>query len=321
MALGEFSLIKTFFAEQGPRRSDVALAIGDDCALLTPPPGQCVAVTTDTLVENVHFTADAGAAAIGHKAVAVNLSDLASMGAEPAWLSLALTLPEVDEAWLAEFAQGALQLAQQHNIQLIGGDTTRGPLTITLTAQGLVPAQQALRRDQGRPGDRLYVTGTLGDAAVALAPQWQTAANPEQRSALLQRLQWPTPKVATGLALRGLAYTAIDLSDGLAADLGHILERSQCGAQLWLEQLPVSTTLKALMSAEEAARYALQGGDDYELLFAVPEHNAARVEQHLQECSLPYYCIGRLIPSSAGELSLLWHGEPVSWSVAGFQHF
>lgn len=318
--LGEFSLIDTYFNRQTPLRDDVELAIGDDCALLCPRPGQRLVVTTDTLVDGVHFTAAAGPRAIGHKALAVNLSDIAAMGAQPAWLSLALTLPDVDEPWLAQFSAGLLELADRYGVTLIGGDTTRGPLSITITAQGLLDDARCLRRDAGQPGDWIYVTGTLGDAAAALQPELMNRSPVAVQQQLLQRLYYPEPRVEAGCALRTIAAAGMDVSDGLAADLGHILKRSRCAAELWLESLPLSAALRAATDEQEGARLALNGGDDYELLFTIAGSRVAEMEQALATAGVTYQRIGRLL-SGSPQLNLTWQGQRVTWPVSGFVHF
>lgn len=286
MSLDEFALIRRHFAGLTRAGDDVRLGIGDDAALLVPPPGEWLAMTSDTLVAGRHFPHQTAAFDIGWKALAVNLSDLAAMGARPLWFLLALTLPEFDEPWLCGFADGLKQLAGQHGIALVGGDTTRGELSITVTAIGAVPAGQALRRDGARAGDLVCVTGTLGDAALGLALTGH-APPPHDRSpcaqgehdhaALRARLDRPTPRVAAGLALRGLASAAIDLSDGLAGDLGHVLAASGVGAILAADRLPMSEAFAR--QAEDARRLALQaaGGDDYELCVCIPadRHDAA----------------------------------------------
>lgn len=279
MANSEFALIQRFFTKQDVKRSDVLLGVGDDCALLRVPPGESLAVTTDTLVSGVHFFADTDPESLGHKALAVNLSDLAAMGARPAWITLALALPEVNSHWLSAFCRGLFNLAQRFAVQLVGGDTTRGPLTITIQACGFVPDQNALRRDGATPADRIYVTGTIGDAALALAAiknHW--TLSDIHLSHLQARLLHPIPRVKQGLQLRGLASAAIDISDGLAQDLKHILQRSGVGATLDVDHLPRSQALQTSLQAEDAIALALTGGDDYELCFTVPPQHQSRLQ-------------------------------------------
>lgn len=278
--LSEFSLIDRYFAEHAPNRSDVALGIGDDGALLIPPVGQQLVVTLDTLVADVHFFAAADPEGIGHKALAVNLSDLAAMGATPAWVTLALTLPQVDESWLAAFCRGFFTLADRYGVQLIGGDTTRGPVTvISVQAHGFAPAGSALRRTGAQPGDGVYVTSTLGDAGLALAAAFGKATvSAEHRAYLQARLERPEPRLAQGLALRGIASAAIDVSDGLAQDLSHILKRSGVGARLEVEQLPLSLALKASLDQDAAITTALISGDDYELCFTAPPDRVSQLD-------------------------------------------
>lgn len=280
MPASEFSLIDRYFAARGPRRPDVALGIGDDCALLVPPAGEQLVVTLDTLVADVHFFAGADPEGIGHKALAVNLSDLAAMGATPAWVTLALTLPRADEDWLEQFCRGLFALADRYGVQLVGGDTTHGPVTvITLQAHGFVPPGQALRRDGAKPGDGIYVTGTPGDAGLALAAAYgKTTVGAAYHAYVRARLERPEPRITQGVALRGVASAAIDISDGLAQDLGHILERSAVGARLDVEQLPLSSALTASLDRDDTIITALTGGDDYELCFTVPPERTAQLE-------------------------------------------
>lgn len=277
MPTSEFALIDRYFATQRRQRPDVALGIGDDCALLVPPADQHLVATMDTLVAGVHFFANADPASLGHKALAVNLSDLAAMGAAPAWAMLALTLPDVDEHWLEQFCQGLFALADRYEMQLIGGDTTHGPATvITIQAQGFIPPGLALNRDGAQPDDGIYVTGTPGDAGLALAAAFgRVVVAPEYRGYLQQRLERPEPRIAQGLALRGIASAAIDISDGLAQDLGHILQRSRVGARLEVDRLPLSRALAASLDHEAALGTALASGDDYELCFTVPPDRTA----------------------------------------------
>ncbi|ROR34969.1 thiamine-phosphate kinase [Inmirania thermothiophila] len=274
---GEFDLIERFF-RRGPARADVALGVGDDAALLRPPPGCELVAATDTLVEGVHFPAGTDPAAVGHKALAVNLSDLAAMGAEPRWALLALTLPAADEDWLAAFAAGLEALAREAGVALVGGDTTRGPLAATVTVLGSVPAGQALRRCGARPGDDVWVSGTLGDAALGLAAATGRLELPAAVAAALRaRLDRPRPRLALGRRLRGLARACIDVSDGLVADLGHVCRASGVGARIERAALPLSPAAQAALAAGGDPAAPLVGGDDYELLFTAPPWAAAAV--------------------------------------------
>lgn len=268
--MNEFEIIRTFFARQALTRDDVVLGIGDDAAVLQVPAGQQLVMSTDLLVSGVHFFERTDAESIGHKALAVNLSDLAAMGATPAWFTLTLSLPRAEPAWLEGFCQGLFALARQHKLQLVGGDTTRGPLTVGIQICGFVPPGQALTRAGARPGDRVYVTGQLGDAGVGLRHAQGTLDLPEPyRIHVLERLNRPQPRVAAGLGLRGVASACIDISDGLAADLGHVLAASAVGARIELPRLPVSPAYDCAF-AQYRWDLALAAGDDYELCFTVP---------------------------------------------------
>lgn len=280
--MNEFSIINEYFADCTRKRDDVILGAGDDCALLVVPPAHELAVSIDTLVAGVHFAAEANPAALGHKALAVGLSDLAAMGAEPAWATLALTLPEADRSWLARFSRGLSELAARYDVQLVGGDTTRGPLTVTLQLHGFVPQGKGIRRDGARPGDGIYVTGTLGDSGLALqARLGGLQLTKEALSYVEQRLDWPQPRIREAAALRPLVHSAIDISDGLIADLGHILERSGVGAVLEVEALPLSDALGASLEPAEAWTLALAAGDDYELCFTAPAEAHERIQTAL----------------------------------------
>jgi thiamine-monophosphate kinase len=316
----EFDLIKRFFAEQGIKRKDVLLGIGDDCALLQPIERQNLAVTTDTLVAGVHFPLGTSARAIGHKAIAVNLSDLAAMGADPCWCSLALTVPDIDEAWLTDFCAGVFELCEYYNVQLIGGDTTQGPLSITVTAQGVIPADKAMRRSGAKTGDWIYVTGEIGDAALALQ-QLLGHAQVETiyQQQLLTKLNYPQPRVLAGQALRDYASAAIDISDGLIADLEHICIASGVGANLKLDNLPLSSALQDSLTPMQAINLALSGGDDYELLFTVSEDKKVGMETALSHTGVVITCIGQINGSDKVTASL--NNEIISVEVKGFEHF
>ena len=318
----EFSLIDCYFANHAPNRCDVALGIGDDCALLIPPTDEQLVVTLDTLVADVHFFAAANPEGIGHKALAVNLSDLAAMGATPAWATLALTLPKADEAWLAAFCRGLFALADRYGVQLVGGDTTHGPVTvITLQAHGFVPPGLALRRDGAKPGDGVYVTGTLGDAGLALAAAFGKATIAAgQHSYIQARLERPEPRLIQGLALRGIASAAIDISDGLAQDLSHILERSDVGAQVKVEQLPLSLALSASLDHETALATVLTSGDDYELCFTVPSDRWAQLETVATAWTCRCTCIG-VIEAKPGLRLVCADGSTLRLKRLGYDHF
>ena len=319
MSHSEFAMIERYFQRAGDR-ADVLLGIGDDAALLTPPPGQSLVVTVDLLAAGVHFLADADPRGIGHKALAVNLSDLAAMGAEPAWGTLAIALPGVEPDWLAAFCEGFFSLAEQHSLQLVGGDTTRGPLTISVQVHGFVPENQALRRDGARPGDRIMITGVPGEAALALAGlQGRTELPGAHRDTLLARLERPSPRIAQGLDLRGLATSAIDISDGLIQDLGHILRRSRVGARLELARLPGSPALQSVEPGL-ALDCQLGGGDDYELLFTVAPAQLAELRRRAAAWDCEPSEIGEI--EAGNELRLIRPDGSVHVPAArGFDHF
>ena len=277
--MNERDLIRRFFLKQPVTRDDVRLGIGDDAALVAVPPGQELAITTDTLVAGVDFLADADPSTVGHKALAVNLSDLAAMGAAPAWFTLTLSLPSADAQWLAAFARGLFALAQRHGIVLIGGDLSRGPLAVDISAYGHVPVGQALQRRGAAVGDAIFVTGTIGDAALALSHLLDgRPLVAEDAAAVGERLHRPIPRVAEGLRLRGVASAAIDLSDGLLSDLGRIAEASRVGARIHLNQLPLSDAYRRYL-AQVGYDPAIATGDDYELCFTVPPGRVAALEK------------------------------------------
>lgn len=297
----EFRLIDRIRERTAQGREDVRLGIGDDAALLAVPAGQELAVAIDTLVEGVHFPVGTAPADIGWKALAVNLSDLAAMGAVPAWALLALTLPRPDAAFIDGLADGFAQLARQHRLALVGGDTTRGPLTLSVAVHGFVPPGQALTRAGAHTGDAVLVTGTLGDAAAGLhclqAPT-QTDIRTSMRDVLIDRLNRPVPRLAAGLALRGRASACLDVSDGLLADLGHLCAASGLGAEIDAALLPRSSALLGLFDETAARDFALAGGDDYELCFTVPAARVAEVQADLARLGCGATRIGRIV---AGE--------------------
>ncbi len=316
--MSEFDLIQRYFTRATP---GAQLGVGDDAALLQPSPGKMLAVSSDMLVSGTHFFPDAEPFALGHKVLAVNVSDLAAMGATPRWATLALSLPEVNEDWLAAFSAGFFALAQQHGVELVGGDTTRGPLNFCVTIFGEVPAGQALRRDGAQVGDEIWLSGRVGDAALALAHYLdKVTLCPDALAACAPALHQPQPRVALGLALRGVAHSAIDVSDGLLADLGHILQRSQVGAQVDLAALPVSDTLRPHLSTPLGLDCALSGGDDYELCFTAPLNRHAEVMQRAARVGVPVTRIGRIVAGSGCELRD-GNGQARSVQRRGYDHF
>jgi thiamine-monophosphate kinase len=317
--LSEFELIAKYFTR--PSRT-AALGVGDDCALVRPPAGLVLALTTDTLSEGTHFLPGADARLLGHKSLAVNLSDLAAMGADPRWFLLALVLPDANEAWLAAFSAGMFALADAQAIELIGGDTTRGPRTITITAIGTLPAGYALRRDAAQAGDDVWLSGSTGDAALGLAHlKGRIALAPEAAARCVARLHAPDARVRLGQRLRGVAAAAIDVSDGLLADLGHILERSHVTAEVDYESLPRSPDLGACADAALAEECLLAGGDDYELLFTAAPGRRAAVEAAGQAAGVPVTRIGRIVAGAPRVRLLDGSGKPMRVEWLGFDHF
>ena len=321
--MGEFELIRKFF-QRPVHRSP--LGVGDDCALLATAPGMQLAVSTDMLVEGRHFFADVNPQLLGHKALAVNLSDLAASGAKPLAFTLALSLPRADAAWCQAFADGLFGLADQHQCELVGGDTTQGPLTICITVFGEVPAGQALLRSGAQVHDDIWVSGSLGDARIALdALLRQHALPPAVLAQARQRLEQPTPRVALGLALRGIATSCLDISDGLLGDLNHILEASQVGARidanitrglLRARRHPMMAALA--MSRIDAC--TLAGGDDYELCFTAPPDAQSAVREAAAQAGVPVTCIGR-IEAERGVRVMAPGGQQLPLRFAGFEHF
>lgn len=317
--MGEFDLIARYFTRPVHR---AALGVGDDCALLAPATGMQLAVSSDMLVEGRHFFADVAPEALGHKALAVNLSDLAACGARPLAFTLALALPRLDEAWLAGFSRGLLALADAHGCELVGGDTTQGPLNICITVFGEVPAGQALLRSGARAGDDLYVSGTLGDARLALeALLGHTPLAPEVLAATRQRLEQPTPRVALGLALRGVASSAMDVSDGLLGDLSHILKAAGVGARIDTSLTGALMAHGSTVADPELLRQCtLAGGDDYELAFTAPPSQRAAVVAAAQASQTPVTRIG-VIEAEPGLRLVDGQGRPVDHRYASFDHF
>lgn len=367
MASGEFDLIGQYFTKQAVQRSDVDKGIGDDCAILTMPAGKQLVVTTDTMVSGVHFLPDANPADIAHKLVAVNMSDLASMGAQPAWASLALTLPEYDQDWLAAFSQSLHQQLSHFGVSLIGGDTTRGPLSVGLTAQGFVEHGKALQRSGAKVGDLVFCSGSLGDAMAGLqlligsdvignnvvgndvidsdvtandvpgrevtgSDQKQSEALSEDDKAfLISRHQRPTARVCMGEAIQDFATSCIDLSDGLSSDLIHVLKASSSAnetlaADIHLDALPLSMPLKSYCGQQTQFEYALSGGDDYELLFTIPEEKKTDFLNQVEQLPISVSCIGQIKTQPNNDeqqarINYFYQQKPIQFTLSGWDHF
>lgn len=315
----EFALIARHFTRPSRR---ALLGVGDDCALIAAAGEDAWAVTTDMLVEGAHFPVGTDARLLGHKALAVNLSDLAAMGAQPEWFTLAIALPRIDDAWLGAFTSGLYALADEHAIDLVGGDTTRGPLTLSITAAGRVPAHLALRRDRAVVGEDVWVSGTTGDAALGLAARDGRVALDEAAAAhCAARMDTPQPRVALGTALRGVATGAIDVSDGLLADLGHVLERSGVGAELDFDALPRSFALAECADRALAVDCLLAGGDDYELVFTAPAPRRDAVLAAGAAAGVAVTRIGRIVAGSPQAVLHDRAGRVVEPAHRGFDHF
>jgi thiamine-monophosphate kinase len=320
----EFRLIDRIRELTAQPRDDVRIGIGDDAAVLAPPSGKELAVAIDTLVEGVHFPPGTAAADIGWKALAVNLSDLAAMGASPAWALLSLTLPSADAAFVEGFAEGFAKLAQPHRLALVGGDTTRGPLTISVVVHGFVPPGQALTRAGARVGDAVLVTGTLGDAAAGLHALQHPPRDDDGRAGLrgflIERLNRPTPRLAVGTALRGQATACVDVSDGLLADLGHICAASGVAAEIEAALLPRSSALLELYDDTTALHFALSGGDDYELCFTVPAARVAELQAGLARLGCGATKIGRIVEGEGVRVRAA-DGASLATDRPGWEHF
>ncbi len=319
--MDEFELIERYFARLGMARADVLLGVGDDAAILRAPDDADLVAAVDTIVSGRHFPEGSDPRSIGHRALAVNLSDLAAMGACPAWAMLSLTLPQAESEWLEGFARGFGELARAHEVMLVGGDTTAGPLAVSVQIMGHVPRGTALRRGGGGEGDLLAVTGTLGDAGAGLALAIGGLATQDAAAAseLRRRFEYPTPRVEFGVAARGLASAAMDLSDGLAGDLPKLAAASGLGAHVDIERLPLSRALAAVAGRERARDLALGGGDDYELLLAVPPARFAALASRAAALNLTLTAIGELRRGNA----VHWALESRSYvpTVGGYSHF
>jgi len=321
MPLSEFDIIKEFFAKQQINTDLVPVGIGDDAAVINTSGTEQLLISVDTLNIGVHFPQQTSAFDIGYKALAVNLSDIAAMGGEPKWFTLAMSLPEANHEWLEAFTAGLSSLAAQHHLSLVGGDTTRGPLSITIQIAGTVPTGQSLQRRGARVDDNIYVTGTLGDAAAALQMcQSALSADAKTSERLLQRLNQPVPRISIGLALRDIATACIDISDGLAADLGHILEASGVGAEIELTSLPRSSAMDSLLAEETQVQdWQLYGGDDYELCFTAPATQHERIMAISQEQQCPITRIGKIIREPGLYCQDDMQQMPVV--IRGYEHF
>jgi len=314
----EFDLIAKHFTRATP---GAVLGVGDDCALLAPSPGMQLAVSSDMLLEGRHFSPQDSPAGIGHKSLAVNLSDLAAMGATPRWATLSIALPDVNDAWLTAFARGFFRMADLHGIELVGGDTTRGALTLSITVMGEVPPGQALRRDGAQAGDDIWVSGVLGSAAMALAyRQGRLFMEQVDAARVLPALYLPMPRVELGVALRGIAHSAIDISDGLLGDLGHILQRSKTGAVIEFAALPTLPVVQNYLQEAVARNCVLAGGDDYELCFTAPPANRDVVLAAATSADVSVTRIGR-ITAEPGLTVIGTDGQPLPIEHTGYDHF
>lgn len=315
--LSEFGLINRYFRNHPLHRKDVVLGIGDDGAVVNIPEGQQLVITMDTLVSGIHFLPSWSASDIAYKSLAVNLSDLAAMGAEPAWALMSLSMPEADEKWLDLFCEGFYKLAKKFDLQLIGGDISRGPLVITLTLHGFVPIGQAIKRSEAKPGDLIYVTGDLGEAGLAL--QMERNLLPKDTS-ILTSLKNPKPRIQEGLALRGIANSMIDISDGLAADLGHILEESRVGAIIDENKIPIAPSILKYHSPQDALELALYNGDDYELVFTMPPDLKQKSKNLFKAFSCGVHLIGT-IDRNEGLRCKTSENRIIHLKMKGHQHF
>lgn len=314
----EFNLIERFFTKPTPQ---AVLGVGDDAALMAVGPDMELAVSTDMLVSGTHFFPDADPRNLGWKALAVNISDMAAMGAQPRWATLAIALPRADESWLSAFASGFFACAKEFGIDLVGGDTTRGPLNLSVTIFGEIPRGQALRRRGAQPDDDIWVSGTLGGAALALnALQGKVELAEDDVNACRRLLDTPQPRVELGLALRGIATSALDISDGLLGDLDHILELSNVGAELCFDALPAHPALEPLLADEWAQRCLLSGGDDYELCFTAPRSRHDAIKALEDRLGLKLSRIGKITADSGLQL-LDAAGQPMTQPGSGYDHF
>ncbi len=317
--MSEFDLINHFFKSTYVQRDDVLLGIGDDCAILSPPPGKLLAVSTDTLISGVHFPESTSADDVGYKSLAVNLSDLAAMGAQPAWANLAITLPNANTDWLERFMQGFNELAKKHNVALVGGDTTKGALSISINITGFVDHHKILKRNAAKKGDLIFVTGTIGDAYLGLKAVLNNLNLNEHLAYCVKRLNRPTPRVETGRLLGEFSLAAIDISDGLIADLNHICQSSGVGAILDIEKIPLSESFVQCTNNLPDWQSILTAGDDYELCFTCAEEQIKEVQSKMLEHNLMISCIGRITDGSGITCQL--NSKEFTLNQSGYNHF
>jgi thiamine-monophosphate kinase len=314
--MSEFDLIARYFSRP-TQRADVALGVGDDAAVLDMSDDRELVAAVDTIVEGVHFPVDCAPEDIGYRALAVNLSDIAAMGAEPRWMTLALTLPRADESWIARFAAGLYELADKHGVALVGGDTCKGPLVISVQILGSVERAHWLARNRAVVGDGVYVSGVPGEAAAGLALFQSRAARDANAEHLIQRFLRPEPRIALGRGLRGIASAAMDVSDGVVADLGKLCAASRCGARIDADSLPKSSAMEALFASDQCRDFALSGGDDYELLFTVPAAKEGELASH--SGSILCTRIGEIV--AGGGVECFSQGRKLTLARTGFDHF
>ena len=321
MASSEFELIKKYFQNLTDDDSSVQCGIGDDAAVIQIPPDMEVVLSIDTLLEETHFPKDTAPSDIAYKVLAINLSDMAAMGALPKWVLLSISLPESDDVWLEQFSAGFLELAKQHSVSLIGGDMSKGPLSITVQIQGLVPTAKALRRDGAQQDDLIYVSGTLGDAGVGLdIIQKNLMVADEHEMFFLNSLNRPEISIEAGLHLRDIASSAIDISDGLISDLGHIIEASHVGVELKMENIPLSEAMQQCINKQDAWNYALISGDDYKLCFTASAEKHDRIIDAFKDINVPVNCIGKITEVSK-LICLDSDGTDLDFSSSGYHHF
>lgn len=317
----EFEIIQKFFVSHSSPRSDVILGVGDDAAIVRPPVDHDLVITTDSLIENIHFYKSDAAFDLGYKVLAISLSDIAAMGAEPAWAMLSLSIPKVEDKWLTDFCQGFFQLLNQYSMSLIGGNTAKGQRQFTTQVTGFVPPNKALRRHGAKVGDLIYVTGTLGDAGLALAVLEKKIKIPKEYQAdIFEKFYRPAPRVNEGITLRQFATSAIDVSDGLAADLMHILQQSGVGATIKTHRLPLSKTLRTCIKPELAWKLALTAGEDYELCFTIPPQLQSSFELMFGSYDCGYICVGK-IEAEKGLRVIDPNNKPFNFGPGGYDHF